>query len=207
MFNVGYLLTRAISGYVFIVPVIAIYIFLLYKIGKKQNALHIVSTFIFCLYLFAIVAATGIGDTLVPPFSPEVKLMPFGDIFRSPMHFILNLVSFIPFGIFLPLMYKQYCNLKCVAITGLLFSLSIELIQMFGWGVTEVDDLIANTLGVCIGYWVFPLLSQILRDNFREKFYEKDINGVAAVFVFSAFTFVIMAILQPILRYNILGLS
>ncbi len=207
MFNVGYLLTRAISGYVFIIPVIAIYIFLLCKIGKKQNALHIVSTFVFCLYLFAILAATGIGNTLFPPFSPEFRLMPLGDVFRSPMHFILNLVSFVPFGIFLPLMYKQYCNLKSVALTGLLFSLAIELIQMFGWGVTEVDDLIANTLGVCIGYWIFHLLSRILRDSFREKFYAKDINGVITVFAFSAFTFAIMATLQPILRYNILNLG
>ncbi len=205
MFNVGYLLTRAVSGYVFMIPVIAVYIFLLYMIGKKQNALHIVATFAFCLYLFAILAATGIGNTLFPPFSPEVRLMPLGDVFKAPMHFTLNLVAFIPFGIFLPLMYKQYCNLKSIALTGLLFSLAIELIQMFGWGVTEVDDLIANTLGVCIGYWIFRLLSRILRDNFREKIYAKRINGVIAVFVFSAFTFAIMATLQPILRYHILN--
>lgn len=200
--NVEYLLTRAISGYVWIIPVIAFYILLLRKKEKEQNVLHILSTFVFCLYLFAIVAATGIGNIPFPPFSPEFRLMPFGDLFGSPMHFILNLVSFVPFGIFLPLMYRQYCHLKRVAFTGFLFSLSIELIQMFGWGVTEVDDLIANTLGVCIGYWIFGLLSRFLPDNFRERFYAKNVNGVIAVFAFSAFTFAIMATLEPLLHWR-----
>ncbi len=207
MFNVGYLLTRAISGYIFMIPVIAIYMFLLYRKGMAQNPFHIVSAFIFCFYLFAILSATGIGGTLFQAFSPEFRLIPFGDILHSPRHFILNLVSFVPFGFFLPLMYRQYRSAKRAALTGFLFSLSIELVQMFGWGVTEVDDLMANTLGVCIGYWLFSLISQRLPDRFREKFCAEKINGVAAVSVFSALTFAIMAVLQPILRYDILHLG
>ena len=54
--------------------------------------------------------------------------------------------------------------MKTVALTGFLFSLAVEIVQMFGWGSSDINDLMTNTAGACIGFLVYCLLSRILRD-------------------------------------------
>ena len=60
-------------------------------------------------------------------------------------------------------------KIKTVALTGFLFSLSVEIVQMFGWGSSDINDLIINTAGACLGYWIYYLLSKALPNNFRKK--------------------------------------
>ena len=205
MIQIKYLLSRALSGYVFIVPVLIVYFLLLFVFRRKQKPLHIAAGFVFSFYLFLIIAATGIGNTAVTSFSPEIILIPFRDIVMAPMHFILNIVAFVPFGIFLPLLYKRCCNIKFAAITGFLFSLCIELVQMFGWGATELDDLIANTLGVCLGYGSYCLIRTGLRKDFGEQFQAVGINDTVELFLLSACTFLIMALVEPMICNNLLS--
>lgn len=181
----------------FLIPVLIAYFLLLLAFRRKQKPLHIAADFVFCFYLFLIIAATGIGNTAASSFSPEIILIPFRDIFTAPMHALLNIVAFVPFGCFLPLLYKRYCNIRMVAVTGFLFSLCIELVQMFGWGVTEVDDLMANTFGVCLGYYLYRLVKKGLHKDLSEKFHAVNINDAGEVFLFSACTFLIMAFVQP----------
>ncbi|MCG4604761.1 VanZ family protein, partial [Faecalibacterium prausnitzii] len=73
------------------------------------------------------------------------------------------------FGFFLPLLYKKYHHIKTVVLTGFLFSLSVEIVQMFGWGSTDINDLIINTAGACLGYLIYYLVSKILPINFRKR--------------------------------------
>lgn len=62
-----------------------------------------------------------------------------------------NLAWFIPFGWFV------YClrgmgSIRGAVLLGFLFSFMIEALQyVFGTGVSEVDDLVLNTLGAWIG--------------------------------------------------------
>ena len=75
----------------------------------------------------------------------------------GPIDTILNVVLFVPFGFFLPLLYKKYHHIKTVVLTGFLFSLSVEIVQMFGWGSTDINDLITNTVGqgkICCSYGI-----------------------------------------------------
>ncbi len=198
MMQIKYLLSRASSGYVFIIPVLIVFFLLLSVFCKKQKPLHIVTTFVFCFYLFLIIAATGIGNTVVSSFSPEIIWVPFRDMFVAPKHFALNITAFIPFGIFLPLLYKKFCNIKLVVLAGFLFSLCIELVQMFGWGVTEIDDLMANTLGVCLGYCAYCVTKKCLRKDFDEQFQAVNINDTFELFSLSVCIFLIMALVEPI---------
>lgn len=125
--------------------------------------------------------------------------MPFRDLAVAPVHFMLNIVALIPFGVFLPVLYKRYCDFKTVAATGFLFSLCIELIQMLGWGATELDDLIANTLGVCLGYGCYCLLRKGLSKRIWVAFQGVRIFDTAELAFLCAATFFIMAFAAPIL--------
>lgn len=112
LIQIKYLLSRVLSGYVFIVPELIVYYLLLSVFHKKQNALRIVTGFVFSFYLFLIIAATGIGCTTASSFSPEIILIPFRDIVRAPKHFILNIAAFVPLGIFLSILYKNVAILR-----------------------------------------------------------------------------------------------
>ena len=69
--------------------------------------------------------------------------------------FFGNIGWFIPFGFLLPALLKRESFLKVVAI-GFAFSFAIEASQfVFRVGVAELDDLILNTVGVAIGYFLY----------------------------------------------------
>ena len=116
---------------------------------------------------------------------------------------MLNVIAFVPFGFFLPLLYKRYRSIKIVAVIGFLFSLCIELVQMLGWGATEIDDLIANTLGVCLGYLSYCLIKKSLHKNFGEPFQANSISNTAELILLLASTFLIMALVQPLIGNSI----
>jgi glycopeptide antibiotics resistance protein len=69
-----------------------------------------------------------------------------------------NILMFIPLGLFLPWLYRK--GFGQVVLIGCSMSASIELIQylnMFaGYNrYVDIDDVILNTLGAIIGYWIF----------------------------------------------------
>ncbi len=205
MNQIKYLLSRALSGYALLFPVLIVYFLLLVILHRKQTLLHIATSFVFIFYLFLIIAATGIGNTTAFSFAPEVILTPFRDIVIARRHFVLNIIAFVPFGFFLPLLYKRYSNIKIVAISGFLFSLCIELVQMFGWGVTELDDLMANTFGVCLGFYLYRLIKKAFHKDYSKPFQAVKIIDGIEMFLFSFFTFFIMALIQPLFGNNILA--
>ena len=58
----------------------------------------------------------------------------------------------IPFGAWLRLKTTNY---KTAWTSGFLFSLVIEITQyIFALGVSDINDLVANTLGFVIGFWL-----------------------------------------------------
>lgn len=203
MNEILYLFSRALSAYLFILPVLIAYFLLLVMLHRKQKPLHIVTCFLFGFYLFLVIAAAGIGNTAAFSFPPEIILIPFRDFIYAPRHFILNIVAFVPFGFFLPLLYKKHCSIKSVAVVGFLFSSCIELVQMFGWGATEIDDLIANTLGVSLGYLLYCLIEKCLCKSFSEPFRSNNISDTAELIFLSASTFLIMALVQPLIGNSI----
>ncbi len=76
---------------------------------------------------------------------------------------VLNVFMFIPLGFLLPLIWKEFRKLYKVLLTGMGMSLSIELFQLFSPRVTDIDDLIMNTLGTVAGYFLWLLLKKIFQ--------------------------------------------
>lgn len=78
------------------------------------------------------------------------------------LNFLGNVAVFIPIGIFLPVLFKRVQTWWGVMLGGLLISLSIETVQTFlPERVFDIDDLILNTTGALVGYWIFRLLGLI----------------------------------------------
>lgn len=76
-----------------------------------------------------------------------------------------NIFGFSPFGFLLAILQKKPSFAK-VVLLGFTFSLFIETTQYITRkGVAELDDLILNTLGVAIGYWVYKLFCRLFRGS------------------------------------------
>lgn len=75
------------------------------------------------------------------------------------LNFFGNMIAFIPFGMFLPMVNKKMKHMGLVVFLSFLFSLCIESIQLyFKVGVFDVDDLLLNTVGGFIGYMIYLLI-------------------------------------------------
>lgn len=157
--------------------------------------------------LFGILTVTGIGYTSTISFRPKISIIPFCGMISGPIDTILNLVLFVPLGFFLPLLYKKYQHIKNVTLTGFLFSLSIEIVQMFGWGATDINDLIINTVGACLGYLIYYLLSKILPINFRKRLQSENVNDMVEIMLYTIYIFIVMITAQPWVIHSLLNIG
>lgn len=182
------IIIRSVSGYIFVVPVILLYFWYLGKLGKKQTKIHISTVFVFCYYLIGILTMTGIGK--LKSFSPNIVPIPFLDMISGPIDTMLNIILFVPLGFFLPLLYKKYNRISNTALTSFLFSLSIEIVQMFGRGSTDINDLITNTVGTSLGFFAYRSFSKLLREETHGKFQANKSNDKMEVWFFIIYSFV-----------------
>ncbi|MBR6642626.1 MAG: VanZ family protein [Lachnospiraceae bacterium] len=98
-------------------------------------------------------------------FPFRVNLLPFVYLFDYPklsealLNFIGNTTMFIPVGIIWPIVFKKLDTPAKVIGAGIGFSLCIEILQLpFYDRVSDVDDLILNSLGYVIGYGIYCLV-------------------------------------------------
>lgn len=190
-----------VSGYIPVIPALLVYFFVLNMSGKRQTSAHIIMSYVFCFYLIGILTMTGIW--WIRPFSPRIVWVPFVDMIRGPVDTVLNVFLFIPLGFFLPLLYKWYDRIGKVALTGFLLSLSVECAQMFGCGSTDINDLITNTVGACIGYYIFKLLSKGIRDEWRDALQAVKIHDYYEVLVFYIYSLLTMAVVQQVIFHKL----
>lgn len=132
---------------------------------QRTNFIHMIWVFIFLYYVYLVLETTGIGTIweigLYPgmKLQEEINLIPFRDGISLSM--ILNVVMFMPFGFLLPLLWKEYQSLVRTAIIGFCFSCGIEFCQLFNRRVSDVDDLLMNTLGAIFGWLIWIVSSRI----------------------------------------------
>jgi glycopeptide antibiotics resistance protein len=81
---------------------------------------------------------------------------------------LLNILLMIPFGFGLP--WITNLRVKRVVVIGALFSIGIELLQLvtglmanITFRVTDINDVLFNTIGVAIGYMLFVGFVRIYR--------------------------------------------
>lgn len=82
-----------------------------------------------------------------------------------------NVLGFVPFGFFVPILNKRLRKSIVITVLGFLMSLTVELIQLVTKvGCFDVDDLLLNTLGAFFGYLFFWICNEI-----RKLIYEKKV--------------------------------
>ena len=81
----------------------------------------------------------------------------------------LNIVLFLPFGFFLPLLFRNN-TFSQVLPKAIIFSVSIEALQLilalltgFTFRYIDINDVIFNTFGTLIGYTVFLTFGKIFQ--------------------------------------------
>lgn len=153
------------------------------KPKKKHETLkHMFWLHIFLFYLMLVYLQTGIVSAFWWLNTPlinfnRIYLIPFT---TSPdlMPYLFNVLMTVPLGFLLPIIWPKSRSLKKTALAGFILSFSIETIQLFSNRVTSTSDLIMNTLGAVIGYFLFVIfLSGLYRNVSVAKKEKKVPNG------------------------------
>ncbi|USK57812.1 VanZ family protein (plasmid) [Cytobacillus solani] len=148
-------------------------IFLLKKKYKKSN-MYILFYTIFFVYILNVIKYTIFPIEIGTLFVEELKeqLSTFSRTNVIPFKFqnfeqtFLNILLTIPFGFGLP--YLKKVNIKSALLLGILFSFLIESTQFiislvigYPYRVTDINDILANSIGVIVGYLLFKLFSKV----------------------------------------------
>lgn len=156
-------------GYEVICQLIPFLIVLRYLIKWNSRSGLITITF-FALYVIAVFHVTGVGtlyDLLrfQPQFLPgRINLIPFSrDINWT--GYLLNVLMFVPLGIFLPVLWRNFTGYFNVLFSSLGLSFLIEVSQIFCLRGCDVDDLIMNTAGSMIGLIFYHVISRFIKEK------------------------------------------
>ena len=143
------------SSVIFVIPAVFI---LQYAVFRQRSFSRTVTVMIFMLYLMGVFAVVGIPTIHSWHFHPEFNLIPVIDIVNSPLDYIrntvLNIILFVPLGFLVPAVWKEYRSLRASVWMGLMFSVFIEVSQIFTFRLSDIDDLITNTAGCVLGYYM-----------------------------------------------------
>lgn len=93
---------------------------------------------------------------------PFVYLFDYETVREIMLNLLGNSLMFVPVGIVYPIVYKKLNTHVKVIAAGIGFSLAIELLQLLFFDrVSDVDDLILNSLGYLLGYLIYLLVKRI----------------------------------------------
>lgn len=158
----------AYSFVTLMLPCVAVYF--LYE--KRYRMLHIRARMLFLLlvlaaYMCGVIYFTGAGTLFdyqrygfanAGGISTEI----FWHAFDSE-EYLLNIIMLVPFGILVPFIWPSWRNIFAVTLAGCALSVCIEASQLLNNRATDIDDIIANTLGALIGYILYRVFALIMR--------------------------------------------
>ena len=141
------------------------------KIRREKDGIYGIGWCLFIVYLLSLAYFLFFAEATGRTFTErtyQYNLIPFHEIrrfvvYRRQLGFTAvalnlagNVLAFVPFGIFLPLLIKRVRAFGKTLLLGFEFSLFVEIVQLFSKvGSFDVDDILLNTLGVVIGYLFF----------------------------------------------------
>jgi len=78
---------------------------------------------------------------------------------------IPNILMFIPFGIFTPIVFLKMRKFNKVVVVTLLVTVGVETLQYFIGRSSDIDDVFANLFGGMIGYGMFKVASFLFQNK------------------------------------------
>ena len=135
---------------------------ILYVTAFERNLIKSGMYCLFSLYLSAIFSLVGLPNVLYVRPEINLNLIPLLGIIEDLSNSLLNVLLFIPLGLFLPVIWLRYRNIKSTVAFGIGLSIMIELLQMLTFRATDVNDLITNTAGTAIGFLLIqPIICKL----------------------------------------------
>ena len=150
------------------------------KVSKKKIAARILFlgylTVLFYLLFFSVFTGRSeVYEEYHYNFIPFEEIRRYLVISRSGGTFVRliniegNVLAFLPFGFFLPLLWKRFRHFYRTVLSTAAFSLIVELLQLVTRvGSCDIDDIILNTLGGAIGYLLY-LLFTLAMEHYQKK--------------------------------------
>ena len=140
-------------------------VYLLYVLGcrimkKEFTTGSAIAVFALLIYLISILYIVFMSREPGQYDGVNLKLWSsWGNSTLKRAMFIENIIMFIPMGILLPGAFKRFRNPLVCILTCMILSCTIELVQyLFKLGFVELDDLVTNTLGGAIGWFIWGVL-------------------------------------------------
>ena len=156
MENILLILLDKLCGAIVSLPLVLITIFVFDRERAKRKWGWMV---LLTLYLNAMYIVIGVPGVQYICWDPTLNLIPFQDFSARNMEgMVLNAIMFAPLGFLLPAYFERYRHWGRTLAAGFLTSLTVELIQLFTFRATDVDDLIMNTLGTLVGFLIAKLV-------------------------------------------------
>lgn len=122
--------------------------------GWRKIAGLLLVEYVFLIYYSTVIIRTkveGVGYNFHPFWS-------YGEP-RLFVENIMNVAVFVPVGVLTGLVLRGIRWWQ-VLIAGSVLSISIETLQFFlKRGFSEIDDVMHNTLGYVIGYWIYMMVA------------------------------------------------
>lgn len=154
--------------------------------NESKKRIRIISWILFVLYILLLIyllflsEAYGRKDFAQREY--QYNLVPFREIMRfwiyrervgylaSFLNLGGNVIGFLPFGFFLPVISYRFRSGWLTGILGFSLSLLVETVQLVcKVGCFDVDDLMLNTLGAVLGYVIFRVCNRIRRWIYEKK--------------------------------------
>ena len=152
-----------------ICTIILVILRIAYLIKNRQNFIFYKEVFMlfFIVYMMCLFYVVTFQD--IDVVKSGYNIIPFKEMFRykigSRLFFknvIGNLLMFIPFGFFTAYILREI-KLRWVFIITLIISITIEIIQTKIGRIFDIDDVILNVIGGCIGYYIFSFVYKLFR--------------------------------------------
>lgn len=157
--------------------------------NTKKTAFY----FLFAVYLSAVYLFVGMPTVQFIRFELSLTWIPFLPMIADLKNTVLNVVLFVPLGMLLPFLWRKYNTLKATALCGFGMSLAIELLQILTYRATDVNDVIANTVGTVLGYILFRAVLSVFPSAAKLAGRKNEVAVIMASVIF------VMFFIQPCL--------
>ncbi len=167
------------------------------KQAKVNNPTNVLTTVLFIIYLFALywILLLKLGVRFSYMGERRTNLVPFSELSILTSENILNVVIFVPLGIYAGILFEKWHFSKKLFFVFLI-SLLVEGLQyILRVGAFDITDIITNTLGGMIGLMIFKGLEKAFSNHIKAQ---KFMNKIAAAGT------ALMILLLVLLKMNML---
>jgi glycopeptide antibiotics resistance protein len=152
------------------------------KENNKSNKLTILLLIIYLIVLFWILLfKLGVHFSYMQ--KRNFAIIPFHDAKIDYSEIILNMVVFVPVGIYVGVLCRRW-SLGKKLLSFFLLSLMIESFQfIFRVGAFDTTDIITNTIGGIIGLMIFLAIEKIINNTVKAQKFINIIAGIGTVLI------------------------